>query len=271
MKIKVLLVPTIIIFSGFLAINYLMPDFHLYMEKRAERDNVKMHAEKAQTVVENAASQKGELAQNEEKVTFLNRFVPKEKDEARSLDNFNFLITQSGLVTSRIAIQGVVEKDGADSVFAVTTDQVPADPLALDGSGVAGASGLPLQPMYRAPEKQEYTVVLEGVGGYQNIKELVTKLGGFDRLNALQSLKITTTKNGAEGEENGGGSLTVSLGLILPYQAMPRLASGQAITVIPALAQASLDVSGVDAAKSKMTNTVPDSILGTDGKSNPFE
>jgi Tfp pilus assembly protein PilO len=272
MKIKVLLVPTIIIFSGFVAINYLMPDFYLYIEKRAERDNAKMHAEKAETVVRNAVSQKAELEQNQEKVSFLNRFVPQQKDEARSLDNFNFLITQSGLITSRIAIQGVLEKKGADSVFAVT-DQVPADPLALEMPNGAGALTMPMKPTYKAPESEEYTVILEGVGGYQNIKELITKLGGFDRLNTFQSLKITTTKNGtAEGEETStAGTLTVILGILLPYQATPKLASGEAITVIPALQQSSLDVSIVDAVRSKMTDTVPDSVLGTDGKSNPFE
>jgi Tfp pilus assembly protein PilO len=272
MKIKVLLVPTIIIFSGFLSINYLKPDFDSYMQKRIERADAKVHSEEVEMTVQNAMNQKNELDQNKDKAAFLNRFVPQEKDEARSLDNFNFLITQSGLVTSRIAIEGVVDQSATDSVFAVT-EQISADPLV----GMPGAAGVelvpaPIQLTYVAPQKEEYTVTLEGVGGYQNIKELITKVTSFDRLNALQSFKVTTTKNGTDAEpQETTGTLTVSVGLLLPYQKTPKLALGEAITVIPFLQQPSLDLSVVDSLQTQMTNTVPNSILGTDGKTNPFE
>ncbi len=269
MKIKVLLVPTITIVSGFLAINHIKPDFDTYIQKRAERDNVKMAAEKADATLQNAISQKSQLDQNAPQVEFLNRLVPKEKDEARSLDNFNFIITQSGLITSRIGLQEVAKEDPTDSVFA-TTDQIPADPLMT-----VAPEGMPAEaviaPVYKAPEKESYIVTLEAVGGYSNIKEFVQKLESFDRLHSVDSFKISTTQNGTDDEAAQSGTLTLTTNLDLPYQPAPSMSTGQSIVLIPSLQTPDLDITGVTDFQGKKTTTVPDSVLGTDGKSNPFE
>lgn len=255
MKTKVLFVPAVIIASGFLAINQLKPTFDLYVIKRIERDVVKAYSEKVETVARNSVAQKAELDANSEKKQLMKRFVPSEQDEARALDNFNFLVSQSGLVTSQITIQPVEAQEPTEAVFAV-------DP----STEASTQSNTSAQDVYVAPKAKKFMAVVEGIGGYSNIKELTQKLMGYDRLHDLQSLKITVSS----GEE-AAGTLTVALGLVLPYQAAPKTVTGGGITNIPHLQNEALDFSVADAVKTKIDNPVPDFVLGTDGKSNPFE
>lgn len=275
MKIKVLIVPTLIIASGFVTFQYLKPDFDVYMEKRAERAIAQENASKAEATAKNVSALKEELETQKEKVSFVKRYVPHEKDEARMFDSLNFLTGQTGLLASKIQILEVAEEEtGADQAFATVDPVATADPMTLLPTDPNALPGLQNAAMpYKAPKVRTYAVSLEALGGYGNIKDLVKKLTEFDRLQEVQSFKIAAeVTESSEGEEEAtnSGTLVLTYETHLPYQAKPTLVSGEALVSIPGLNQSSFDFTATEALKAKAA-TAPDIVLGTDGKANPFE
>lgn len=279
MKIKILIVPTLLILAGFVALSFIKPDFDVYMQKKVERDEAKRNAEQAEATARNVNALKGELETQKEQVSFVKRYLPIEKDEARMFDNLNFLTGQAGLITSLIQVQPVEEITDTSQTFAVSADPfVAADTGAMipdPNLPLGSLSSLPAQ--YVAPKVEKYGITLEAIGGYANMKELLRKLNGFDRLQELQSFKISTEKEGAqnndgtEGETGGTGALNFTFFTHLPYQPMPNLLSGGAIVGIPGLQSGSFNMAPVASVQSTITDQVPDTVLGTEGKANPFE
>jgi hypothetical protein len=270
MKTKVLIVPTLIVVSGFVSLQYLKPDFDTYMQKRIQRDASKESAAQAEAVANNVKALKEELTAQKAKVDFVKRYLPAEKDEARMFDSFNFLTTQNGLLASKIQVKKIEEAvdDQASQVFGTLGPET--DPsLAMPSPPTIYGDTMPYSP----PKVKEYSIELEALGGYSNIKELLKKLQEFDRLQDIQSFKIGIEQGVApEGEEEPAntGTLTLTYNANLPYQATPAPVSGGALVAIPGFNQPTFDFTATDAVQAKGV-TVPDMVLGSDGKANPFE
>lgn len=282
MKVKVLVVPTLIVLSGFVIFNYIKPDFNLYKQKRTERNTARDHALEAESIANNVRILTGELETQKEKVDFVKRYLPNEKDEARTYDSLNFLTGQAGLVTSKIQIQKA-EDEGAEagensSTFTQSIDPVAAAmPAAVRAPGAGGMMGGVTS--YKPPALKKYSFSLEALGGYGNIKDLLVKLQGFDRLQHVQGFKISSSEtNNTSGESAEGGTETTSVGTltlsydsILPYQLTPGVLSGENIVSIPGLKQGSFNFSTIESLQAAVTDKVPDTVLGTEGRANPFE
>lgn len=280
MKTKVFIVPTLIVVSGFVSLHYIKPNLDVYMQKRAERDAAREHAAQAESIAKNVGALTGELETQKEKMSFVKRYLPEEKDEARMFDSVNFLTGQAGLITSRIQIQKVDDELGgaeesqtfAESIDPAATGEAQA---ALDpGTGLPMAALLP-GSVYKAPSIKKYALSLEALGGYSNIRDLLKKLEGFDRLQQLQSFKIAVSEGTSGSAEEGGsgatGTLTLTYTATLPFQKKPELVTGESIVNIPGLKQSTFNLAVLEEAQAKVTDTVPDTVLGTEGKANPFE
>lgn len=285
MKIKVLVVPTLIVISGFVALNYIKPEFDTYKQKRVERDAAKEDAAQAENVAKNVNALKGELETQKEKVTFVKRYFPAEKDEARIFDSINFLTGQAGLITSRIQVQKVEDEETAQgsgkATFATNIDPIatagPGNmPGVADPNTAMALPGMATIAPYQAPAVKKYSFSLEALGGYSNIKDLMKKLEGFDRVQQVESFKISTSENStsaSEGEETTSttGTLTLTYNAVLPFQEMPSTVTGEGIVGIPGFKQGTFNFTSVDKIQTAITDTVPDTVLGTEGKANPFE
>lgn len=269
MKTKVLIVPTLIVISGFVSLQYIKPDFDLYMDKRIQRDAAKESSLQAEAVATNVRALKEEVTTKKEQVAFVKRYLPAEKDEARMFDSLNFLTTQSGLLASSIQVKDIEseEKEQPAQVFA--TEETPADGSEVDPADVTMA---PVVAPYIAPKVAEYGIALEAIGGYSNIKDLLKRLTEFDRIQDVESFTIAVEEvPAAEGEEQvSSGTLVFSYTSVLPYQATPAPVGGQVLVSVPGLNQPNFNFAAIDDVKAKAV-VVPDMVLGTDGKANPFE
>lgn len=265
MKTKILFVPTLIVLSIFVAIHYIKPSFDQYMLERATRDSVRYQAENIQKVTENAQALKGELDQNQDAKTLVERYLPSSKDQARAIDNLNYLTAQSGMVTSSITFLADQSGNTAQAGGAVFATPADGTTPAVDPLMIAGTGDVFVQPPYVRPEAQSFLVELKTIGTYQNIKDLLTKLQGLDRLQKLSSFKI-------DKGDNTDGLLTLTYTTDLSYLAATD-ASGDAqhIVGVPVFQGNSLPLSQVEAIRNQITNPVADTQLGTDGKANPFE
>lgn len=275
MKIKVLVVPTTIILSGFIAVSYIKPGFDEYLQKRDLLAAAKENAAQAEAVAKNVTALNQELSAKKESVDFIKRYFPDNKDEGRMIDSLNFVTGQAGLLTSKIDIEATAEEETGSQTFG-TVESVSADPAVPLAEG-EGALAISAAAAYQAPKVQRYGVSLEALGGYTNIKDLLTKLIALDRLQELDNFKIGTSAEETASEAEGGdvppapnGTLTLSYRSLLPYQALPATLSGESIVGIPGLSEPTFDFSVTDAVKTTAT-LVPNVVLGTEGKSNPFE
>lgn len=269
MKIKVLVVPTLIIVSGFVTLSYLKPDFDTYMQKRVLRDVAKANALQAETVAQNVQALKREATAQEDKVNFIKKYLPAEKDQGRTFDSLNFLISQSGLLTSKIQTAEIEEDATNPNVFGTLDPVADADPLArINSDDTTKLGGMPVAPIYTAPKIKRYSVYLEALGAYPNIKDVLSKLTTFDRAQEVKSFKIMVAET-PEGEEASGNTLTLIYITELPYQPVPATLSGEAIVGIPGLNEGNFNFETVDAIRAAAA-AVPDVALGTDGKVNPF-
>ncbi len=267
MKIKILLIPTLMIVGVYVLIAFVKPDFDMYILKRAERDQARAYAEKVSGVVANSDAVTAQMTSNKDAVESVASYLPQTKDEARSVDSLNFLTTQAGLITANIILKDAPDRGsvpvsgGAGSaVFAAdTTAVVPAD----DSTAVVMTG-----PQYTVPRVQQYEAQLEAVGAYGGIKDLIGKLQGLDRLHLLQTLEVSLNEGGAEGSS---GALTVKYLTFFPYQTIAKAPMGEVAVTFPALQNTTMDFSVSQEIQNRVTNRVPASPVGTEGKANPFE
>lgn len=277
MKIKILVVPTLIVASGFVGLSYLKPDFDTYMQKRALRDAAKASAMQADQVAQNVQALRTEIDSQGERVNFMKKYLPAEKDQGRIFDSLNFLTSQAGLLTSKIQLTEVQEEEKeASQTFATIDPVADADPLAkVDASLPAGAAPMAIASPYKAPVLKKYNVSIDAIGAYPNIKDLLNKLTTFDRMQNITSFKIANSSTGGttEGEEGGAGdsgsTLTLTYVAQLPYQATPAPVTGEGIVNIPGLTQSNFDFKTLESIQTEVTK-VPEVVLGTEGKANPF-
>lgn len=266
MKIKILLIPTLMIVGVYVLIAFVKPDFDMYMLKRAERDQAKAYAEKVSGVVANSDAVTTQMTSNKDAVESVALYLPQTKDEARSVDSLNFLTTQAGLITANIILKDAPDRGSlsvsggsGSAVFAADTTAI----IPVDGSAAAVTP-----PQYTVPRVQQYEAQLEAVGAYGGIKDLIGKLQGLDRLHLLQTLEVSLNEGGAEGSS---GALTVKYLTFFPYQMIAKAPVGEVAVTFPALQNTTMDFSVAQEIQNRITNRVPASPVGTEGKANPFE
>jgi Tfp pilus assembly protein PilO len=277
-------VPTVFIASGFFVVNFIKPDYNLYQQKKAERNSLSEQVQNAENTIRNAEILVQELGNNREKVAFINAYFPQAKDEAQVIDGLNFLSTQAGMITSNISLQGEAESTQSTqvttgaAVFALETPAVAPAPTATGSTPsalLAISVGAPVS-RYTPPVAQKYGVTLEAVGSYSNIKEIIKKIANTDRQYLLSGFTIASTKNGPtsgteENQTSSSGTLTLSYAADLPYFIPKKATAGYGIVDIPALQKNSLSLDIVEKQQRNVDSAVPDTLLTTDGKQNPFE
>ena len=74
MKTKVIVVPTLIILSGYVTIGHIKPDFDTYMQKREFQKAAEENARQAQSIATNVGTLKTEMETQKEKVAFVQFF-----------------------------------------------------------------------------------------------------------------------------------------------------------------------------------------------------
>jgi hypothetical protein len=165
-------------------------------------------------------------------------------------------------------VQDVKEEAEAQPAQVFATEESSTEDAAVDPADATMSVVAP----YVAPKVKEYSISLEALGGYGNIKDLLKRLTEFDRIQEVESFTIATEEVPAtEGEEPASsGTLVFSYTSLLPYQAAPAPVGGQVLVSVPGLNQPNFNFAVIDDVKAKAV-VVPDMVLGTDGKANPFE
>lgn len=181
MKLKILILPTFIILELILVISYIKPNIDAITTMREEIALEKDALSRVDSVTANIGSINQSLADNTEKVSFVERYYPREIDEERIVDMFNYLAQLSGVI--------IVE-------FEVTRNEkqapAPSETPAVDESGAI------IEALPDGPESYEVTVSV--LGAYQNIKDFFNRVHRSDRLHVQKGLSVTLREGSGSPE-----------------------------------------------------------------------
>jgi len=253
MKLKILVVPAIIVICIVIIIWYLVPE---YKATRADLDSlsavkakVSDIQEKNGLIVKLNQDLKSDINAQE---TVMN-FVPAQKQEEGAIDNINFIASGEGLAVLNISVLPVIENVALAA---------PVQPVADNEGGVSKAAVL--------PEPSEFRVDVGVSGDYGKIRSFIEKMSGLKRYNNIDDLKITpiqvTQTTGAKSAPVSG-SLQADVSFVFDYFTKDK-------SIITAdneiFADGKFDIATIDSISQKMQTSLVNLTVGAYGKPNPF-
>lgn len=259
MKLKILLIPVLIILIIIMAIWVVYPGFQDLSSKQATLKEANAKLAGIQDKNKKADILGQALIGNADKRNTLLTYIPDQEKEEEIISNLNSLANAGSLAVFGMSVAPVEVIAGvpAEDASAIA---VPAD----------GGAAMPVAAVKPLPSN--FKVNLEVTGTYENIRELskkITSLRRFNNIAGLEILKDETTKNEATKAEDQSSSnnLRATISLSFNY-----LAKDNSIVNIDnsVFSEGSFDMSVVDDIKNKM-NTVMNSLsMGAIGVANPF-
>lgn len=194
MKVKILLMPLIIVITVAISIWLVYPAYsngvngvkENYTELKSQQKKLTELLGKS----ENANSLSSQIASLSEK-DVLYTFVPAEIKEEEIVNSLINLASTSGL----LLFDEMVNQPARE--IQVAEGAVPAPVPALDANGVA----LPVV----MPKVQNLKTEIKLAGSYEKIKDFLVSIGKFNRSNVFQTLEIS--KNSLEGQPNADSNI----------------------------------------------------------------
>jgi Tfp pilus assembly protein PilO len=251
MKLKILIVPIVIVFSIVLVIWVLIPE---YQTASVEAANLKAASEKVKTIQEkNQMIEKlsNDLKNDADAQATIARFVPAQKQEEETIDNINFIASGEGLAVSNI------------SVLPENKNQVALQPL-LDENGIE------IPPSAILPEPSEFMVNAVVMGDYEKIRSFIGKMAGLKRYNDIDTLKIApipSTGGGATEKIAVTGALVADITFAFEYFSKDK----SVVTVDNSIfTDGKFDIAAVNDINQKMQTAIMNLTIGSAGKQNPF-
>lgn len=261
MRLKVLIVPFLVVMILVLGIGYIKPDLETIQMKKAEIVAKDALVANIDTVLANIGSLNRALDAAQESEKFAYRYLPEALDQDRVIDAFNFLATQSGLA--------IVEMELKQPLAAVREEALinaSATPF-ITG---AAQSGIAAMPAMAAPAKTKTFILTGGVrGSYENIKAFFDRLAHMERFQKVRlfSIRIDEKSVSPEGVVNTAdlkGTFSAD------FEYLPAKPVASALGV-PIFFRAAFDLSSINTLASRITSIVPALEKGQPGKPNPFQ
>lgn len=182
MSLKILVVPFSIIMSLIVVIGYVKPDIDVLQEKKITLESKTNQSQNMTTLLSNISALSASLDTQSQSESLVNSFIPKDIDQERAMDTFNYLASQSGVFVSIMGMKNVVIKPE-------TKSQAGSDPaLAASDPNVAAAEAIAssLKPKVKA-----YSAEVEVKGNYDGIKDFFNRLAHMNRFHKVLNFTIS--------------------------------------------------------------------------------
>ncbi|MFZ2300037.1 MAG: hypothetical protein WAW00_02805 [Candidatus Moraniibacteriota bacterium] len=260
MRLKILIVPFLVVMILVLGIGYIKPDLETIQLKKAEVVAKNALVANIDTVLANIGSLNKSLDEARDSEKFAYRYLPETLDQDRVIDAFNFLATQSGLVITEMDLK---QPPAAIREEALLT---PAESTFVTGANAAPGSAPTIVPVVTAK-----TFILTGSvrGSYENIKAFFDRLAHIERFQKVRlfSIGIDAQSVSPEGVVNTSdlkGTFAADFGYLPTKPVISALD-------IPIFSRSNFDLSGLNTLTSRITDAVPVLEKGQTGKPNPFQ
>lgn len=197
MRLKILVVPFSILIALVLVIGYIKPDTTVLQEKRVLLESKNTQLGNLSEILKHIDSLSLAIEAESDTEQFVLEYVPKDMDQERVIDMFNYLAGQSGVFAYVMNMREVQVKSAPEE-----TMQVVAGTPVLDG----GTS--PLATPSIKPKLRAYTAEVEVRGEYANIRDFLNRLAHMNRFHKISSFSLATIKNTGAEEDQSLGVLT---------------------------------------------------------------
>lgn len=263
MKIKILIAPALIVFSIWMAIWVINPE---YKELKIDKQKLTEARKKLSDIqeknrkIENLSQ---DLSVNAETQGILLRYIPSDPKEEEVVDNINYLASYEGISLYQMSIES--EKSGQLTESPFTEASAP---FVSDASPVSSADGTAVQETPKKSEPKEMLVKIGLVGTYDKIRSFTNKLATLRRFNRVDSMKIEEKKSDSpEKNKSPEGILKVESSVAFNY--MEKVVSINNIND-EIFQRDRFDISVVDDIKNRMNTSLVDLEMKAGGRENPF-
>lgn len=263
MKLKLLLMPSIIALSIILLIWLVYPAYSNGADGLKERYNQLDLEKKKLSDIENKslniAKLSDDLSNLSEDREFIEKFLPENIEEEEIIDNLNFLANSSGLSVLDISVEKLKK---VEKVSAGAEDQTATSP---DSEGFTGDDIL-AAPL---PKPEKFNIGIRLAGNYINIKVFLDKLEKLGRYNDISSLEIAKVLGEKTGEEGQNPDI-LSVNAGINFSTLEKATVSYGMINDPIFAQSNLNVEIVSGIKNIRTTELLKLDVGAKGKTNIF-
>ena len=248
MRLKILMMPLSILISLVVIIGFVKPEIEIFQEKRVQLDTKNAQAQGMATLLENIKTLTTSLETQSGNERFVSEYLPKDLDQERIVDMFNYLATQSGVLVTSMAIKEVVLSAALD-----TSDEVALDP------------SLPIVASSR-PKIKAYVGNVEVKGDYIGIKTFFDRVNHMNRFHKILNFSVIAPLD--TSEEAASGILTAKLESQFEY--FPAQKYDSALS-LPVFSKKELGGNDWLSLQDWVKNTVPPLAGSDSGRTNPFQ
>lgn len=250
MQLKVLIPPFFIVMILILAIGYIKPDFNVLQTKKVDIIVKETAVANVNTVIANISSLNSSLDAGQDFEKFAYRYLPSTQSQEQVIDAFNFLVTQSGMIITKMELKQPQESSNASLG---------------DQSGVISADASVVPP---PPVMKTFTFTGSVAGSYENIKALFDRLAHTERFQKVNLLSIAAEKVDQSTEAPDTNRLVGTFEAEFGYLPAEPVASA---LNMPIFLRSKFDFSDMSKLLEQTASTVPTLEKGQTGKPNPFQ
>ena len=186
MRLKILMMPLAILISLIIVIGFVKPKIEVFQEKRVQLDTKKSQVQGMATLLENIKTLTTSLDNESASEQLIDRYLPKELDQERIVDMFNYLAMQSGVLVSGMSMKEVIRSVASET----SESDVPVDP------------SLPVVVSSR-PKVKAYVGSIEIKGDYVGIKTFLDRVNHMNRFHKILNFSIATPSSTSEADAAG--------------------------------------------------------------------
>jgi len=256
MRLKIFLVPFLILAVMVLAIGYIQPEIMLLQAKKVEIEAKNAQIANADTIISNIDSLSRSLDSDMPSERFVNNYLPKDMDQERVIDALNYSALQTGvLVESMEVVQ-------------------PAEPIVLtqiDASGqevpieVLNPDGTPLLPEITP---KTFSTKVSVKGSYENIKNFFSRASHANRYYMLNGFSIGPSDRDVASETPDANALVGTFYANFDYLKMQKTNSAINSDVFK---HSTIEFLPLKSTIEWVSNNIPLLEKPTTGKPNPFQ
>lgn len=257
MRLKILLVPFLIILVLVLAIGFIRPEILVTQAQRLEIEMKKSQVDSIGIILNNVGSLSSSLDNAKDTELFVQNYLPTSMDQERVIDALNFSALQSGVLVEKIEVLQPAEPTVLTQINAEGTE-VPIVEVNPDGT-----------PIVPAVTPKNFSTKITVKGSYENIKNFISRSARMDRFYTLKEFsvglserdltnEIVDTANGLQGT------------FYADYQYL-KTQQNNSVLNSEIFTKSAIDVSVLQPTIDWTTNKVPLLEKPTTGKPNPFQ
>ena len=240
MKIKLLIMPILLVLIAVLVIWWIYPGYQDMKIKESELASA--NAKLAIIKEKNIKAEKLLDTWNNsiEQRSIIEKYIPEQKQEEDVIGSLNSLVSETGLALYDLSVSAT-EKKNASSVRENTAE---TEIDAVDS----------------APTAESFNVALGAAGDYGKIKTLLGKIGSLKRFNSISSLKISSAS-----EQTGALQSDIALNFSYIKRTNSAINPNNKIFLTGVF-----DIGIADEITQKLLTDIKATIIGSSGRENPF-